>query len=72
MTYIVVELQTNAEGQTGNIVTAYDNLPQAESKFFTICAAAALSNVPMHSVVILDQTGMAIANRSFLHPIVSE
>lgn len=70
--YIVIELQTDANGHVGNIVTTYDNLPQAESKFYTICAAAALSNIPVHSAVILDNTGMAIANRSFSHPIVAE
>lgn len=72
MTYIVVELQTNSEGQTANIVTAYDNLPQAENKFFMVCASATLSNVPVHSVAILDQTGMVVANRSFSHPIIVE
>ena len=72
MNYIVIELQTNAAGQTANIVTAYDNLPQAESKFYTVCAAAALSNVLMHSVVIIDQTGMVISNRSFSHPMINE
>lgn len=70
--YIVIELQTDANGHVGNIVTTYDNLPEAESKFYTICASAALSSVPVHSAVILNNTGMTIANRSFSHPIVVE
>lgn len=67
MTYIVIELQTNAAGQTSNIVSAYDNLPQAENKFHTILAAAAVSSVPKHAAVIVDETGMSIAQRCYDH-----
>ena len=65
--YIVIELQANNEGQVANIVTAYDTLAQAWNKFFTICAAAAISEVPIHSAVILDIRGMCVAQRSFEH-----
>ena len=65
--YIVIELQTNAQGQVSNIVTAYDNLPQAQQKYHTILSAAAVSDVPTHSAVILDKTGMIVEQRSFSH-----
>lgn len=65
--YIVIELQTNADGQVGNIVTAYDTLPQAQNKFYTICAYAAVSDIPVHTAVILDSTGMTVAVQSFRH-----
>ena len=65
--YIVIELQTDANGHVANIVTAYDNYPQAQQKFFTICAAAAVSSVPIHSAVILDNIGRRLASESFDH-----
>lgn len=70
--YIVIELQTNSEGQIANIVTAYDNLPQAQNKYYTILAAAAISSVPCHSAVILDRSGILIARESFMHGDIEE
>lgn len=65
--YIVIELQANNEGQIANIVTAYDNLPQAQNKYYTILAAASISSVPYHSAVILDRCGVLIMRESFIH-----
>ena len=70
--YIVIELQANAEGQVANIPTVYQTLAEAWNKFYTILAAAAISEVPIHSAVILDATGMSIANRSFTHSVAAE
>lgn len=67
MTYIVIELQTNAAGQTANLVTAYDNLPQAENKFHTILAAAAVSTVPKHAAVILNEDGLIVKQWCYDH-----
>ena len=72
MAYIVIELQTSSQGQSSNIVTAYDSLAQAESKYHTILAAAAVSSVPHHAAVILDHTGMQLAQRCFEHDGVVE
>lgn len=69
MNYITIELQTNDQWQTANIVTVYDNLPQAQSKYFTILAAAALSNIHQHAAVILDETGMTMAQQCFTHEV---
>ncbi|ACV22559.1 Uncharacterised protein [Slackia heliotrinireducens] len=67
MTYIVIELQTNAAGQTANIVTAYDNQPQAENKFHSILAAAAVSAVPKHAAVILNEDGLIVKQWCYDH-----
>lgn len=65
--YIVIELQANNKGQVANIVTAYNTLAEAQNKYYTILAAAAISSVPTHSAVILDHCGNLIANNSFAH-----
>ena len=56
--YIVIELQTNTDGQIGNLVTAYEDRNQAESKFHQIMAAAAISELPVHSAIMVDEMGM--------------
>lgn len=67
MNYIVIELQTNADGQTANLVTAYDDLAQAESKFHAILAAAAVSAVPKHAAVILSEDGLIVKQWCYDH-----
>lgn len=66
MNYLVVELQTT-NGTTANIVTQYDNLSQAEQKFYQILSAAVVSDVGIHSACILDETGFLVRNESFKH-----
>lgn len=66
MNYIVLELQTT-DGTTANIVNQYDNLPEAEQKFYLICSSAVVSDVSIHSAAILDEHGFLVKNESFTH-----
>lgn len=51
--YIVVEIQTNADGTVGiPAPTAYADRQQAEAKYHTILAAAAISQVPKHGAIM--------------------
>ena len=65
--YIVIEIQTNPNGTVGNIVTAYATKDLAFQKFHTILAAAAVSSLPVHAAVILDNKGLQIAAQYFEH-----
>lgn len=69
--YLVVELQKNGTS-LANICTSYEDRNQAESKFFTILAAAAISNVEKHSAALLDEDGMCIRNGGYVHPVEPE
>ena len=57
MKYIVVELQTYTDGTFGHLVWDYDKIAEAESKYYTVMAAAAISEVPIHACSLLDATG---------------
>ena len=70
MTYIVTELQTNREGVTANIVTAYTDRYQAEQKYHAILSAAAVSNVYIHAATILDMFGNVIKSEHYQHETV--
>lgn len=63
--YIVIELQTNADGTVGNIVLAYSTREEAFQKYHLILAAAAVSGLPVHAAVILNNAGITIAAQAF-------
>ena len=65
--YIVIELQKNAEGVVSNIVTAFPNLPEAESKYHSILAAAAVSELPVHSAIIVSEEGFPVMHQCYKH-----
>ena len=67
MKYILIELQTNADGTVGNIVTAYDNLDQAESAWHSVLAAAAISSLPVHAAVLINNRGEVVESRHYEH-----
>lgn len=66
--YIVIELQKNPEGVVSNIVTGYETLAEAESKYYSILAAAAVSAVPVHSAIIVSEEGFPVKHQCYRHP----
>ena len=65
--YIVIELQKDAKGVVSNIVTSYENLAEAESKYYNILAAAAVSKIPVHSAIIVSEEGFPVRNQCYKH-----
>ena len=65
--YIVLEFQTS-NGKTsfiepkvkGDVNTAYQ-------AFYTACAAAAVSSVEMHTVMLVHASGSVVEKREFIH-----
>ena len=65
--FIVVELQKSADGQVGNIVTAHETQAEAESKYHSVLAAAAVSDLPVHAATLLSEEGFSVANKCYRH-----
>ena len=65
--YIVMEIQKSNTAST--IVNTYDTLNEAENKYHTILAYAAISNVPKHSAVLLTEEGDYIKHECFEHTV---
>ena len=63
--YIVIELQKSAEGHVFNLVTEHASLAEAESKYHTILAAAAVSNLPCHSAVLVSEEGFPVMHQCY-------
>ena len=66
MKYIVIELQ-DLGSQVGNNVFSFDSVNAAEAKYHSLLSIAAVSQVPCHSVVMLNSEGMYIKSESYKH-----
>ena len=65
--YIVIELQKNADGVVSNIVTSHETLAEAESKYYSILASAAVGQIPVHSAIIVSEEGFPVKNQCYKH-----
>ena len=68
MKYVIIELQKSADGSVAvPPINTADDFFQARSVFHSICATAAISTVPVHSVVLLNEVGQELGLESFNH-----
>ena len=63
----IIELQTDANGNTAHLVTTKANQNEAESVFHQILAAAAISSVPVHAATILSENGAEVMHGYYAH-----
>lgn len=55
--YIVTEVQVNQNNEVAVLNSSYDNYNQAVSKYHTVLAAAAISNVDRHGAFLYTEDG---------------
>lgn len=65
--FIVIELQKMAEDKLTPQQTVHATKEEAESKFFSIMAYAAVSEVPVHSATILNEKGEPVMYKHYTH-----
>lgn len=64
--YIVLELQT--DGSTTSLLpTAFENKNEADNKYHTILATAAMSNLRIHSAAMIDEFGYLMKSDYYQH-----
>lgn len=64
--FIVLEIQSD-ETEVTVISNSYEERNDAEKKYFLVLAAAATSDIPIHSAVMLTQEGYYCKSESFNH-----
>lgn len=69
--YIVLEIQLN-NGTIATLVDSYTDRNAAESKYHTVLASAAISEIDKHSAVLLADNGIAIKHESYIHAVEPE
>ena len=67
MKYIVLEIQTNADGSVGTLTYAFDDQNQAESKYHQVLAAGAISELPMHSAILITNDCTMLKSDVYYH-----
>lgn len=65
--YVVVELQKSADDTIASLVTTHQTLNDAESKFHQVLSYAAVSNLPLHSCVLLNEDAYVVKTESYAH-----
>lgn len=70
--YLVVEMQTYADGSHGSLKDEFDDLSLAEQQYHTVLAAAAVSTCPLHSAVLLDFSGRLLKREQYTHEVQPE
>ena len=69
MNYYVIEIQSNHDGTSGNLVFGYESRTDAEGKFLAVRASAAVSSVMIHTALWIDNKGNTIEKKSYTHPV---
>ena len=73
--YYVIELQKYIDGSYGDIKhVVWDEDPtkarlKAESKFYEVLSAAAVSELPVHAAIMFTSEGVPIMNQRYVHAI---
>lgn len=66
--YIIVEIQKTGD-QVATLVNTAATINQAESVYHQILAAAAISQVPLHSAILMTDAGTPLRYESYSHEV---
>ena len=65
--YIVNEIQTYANGQVGTLTYSFDTPNEADNKYYTVLASAAISTLPCHAVIQYTEQGFPLRYDHYEH-----
>ena len=63
--YTTIENQVRNDGSKGLLYDHFEDANQAYAKFYTILAAAAVSEIPYHSGMLVRSDGIVMENKVF-------
>lgn len=65
--YVVVELQKSDDNTISSLVSTHQTLQEAQSKFHQVLSYAAVSSLPLHSCILLNEDAYVIKTESYAH-----
>lgn len=65
--FFIIETQVDESGTGSSIVLTKETRNEAESEFHRILQYAAISSVPIHGAVILDESCYPIQHSAYYH-----
>lgn len=63
--YTTIENQIREDGSKGLLYDHFEDENRAYAKYYTVCAAAAMSGIPYHSAHIIRSDGIMIEGKVF-------
>lgn len=69
MKYIVQEIQTFENGTVSTPAYAYDTISSAERQFHMLVAGAVVSELPVHTIIMMTNDGRQIERKSYRHEV---
>lgn len=70
--YIVIEIQTFDGNQVAMLNYDFDDRNLADSKFYLVMSAAAVSALPRHAVVLMTNEGQLLNRGMYKHGTLTE
>ena len=71
--YYVIEIQTNADGTSGNFIWGYADKLEAEDKFLDVWKNVNDSSVLVHTTLFIDKCGKNVREPvCYKHPVQTE
>lgn len=67
--YLVVEMQKQADGNLVHLVDSFTDRNIAEQKYHTVLSFAAVSDLPVHTAVLLSEEGNVIKKEIYRHEV---
>ena len=71
MKYLILEIQKNGDS-VATLINKYNTFEVAQSAYYTILAAAVISAVETHSVVLMTDEGSVVSKETFIHLVQDE
>lgn len=65
MKYYIIEIQKTPEGAYAHLIDTADTYNQAESVYYGKLQYAAISTIPLHSVILMDAEGAVYSVKSY-------
>lgn len=65
--YIVLEIQKDFEEQISVLANQFETSLQAENKYHTVLAYAAISKLASHAAILMDEYGNLIKKEFYVH-----
>ena len=69
--YVVLELQ-KSNNQISSIVTSHDTLKEAQFKYYSSAASASISEIPLHTIVMISERGLPMERITFDREVAPE
>lgn len=67
--FYIIEIQKMKDGTYTHLVQTAEGQNQAESKYYGVLQYAAISDLPLHTVTLIDDHGLTYMSKAYEHDV---